>query len=116
MGAFLGGILRYAIGVRILAKWPNEVFPWQTIVVNVTGCLAAGVAVALLAGRGSDHAARLFFVTGILGGMTTFSAFGIESVTLIRGGALGLAMLYVFGTVAAGFVGLYLGLKIAGGA
>jgi fluoride ion exporter CrcB/FEX len=48
--------------------------------------------------------------------MTTFSAFGIESVALIRGGALGLALVYVFGTIAAGFLGLYVGLKIAGGA
>lgn len=115
LGAFIGGVARYAIGVRILSRWPNEAFPWQTFVVNVVGCLAAGVAVAMLGTRGADHSARLFFVTGILGGMTTFSAFGIESVALIRGGAVGLAALYVFGTIAAGFLGLFLGLKMAGG-
>jgi CrcB protein len=116
MGAFIGGVARYAIGVGMLSRWPNQAFPWQTFAVNVVGCLAAGVAVALLGARGADHGARLFFVTGILGGMTTFSAFGIESVALIRGGALGLALVYVFGTIAAGFLGLYVGLKIAGGA
>lgn len=71
-GGALGSMARY--GVSLLAAGQ----PWATLAVNVLGSAAIGV----LAGQGLAGPARLFWVTGVLGGFTTFSAFSLEAALL----------------------------------
>ena len=108
-GSFLGGIARYALS-GLVHRWAGAGFPWGTLAVNVAGCFLIGGVLHLVEDRtllGPD--ARLFVAVGLLGGFTTFSAFGWETFELLRGGQLGLALLNVGGNVAAGLTAVWLG-------
>ena len=87
-GGSLGALSRY--GVALLAvKLMGSRFPWGTLIVNLAGCFLIGLAFAL-AERGvniMNPSARLFFMTGYLGALTTFSTFGLETVNAMRAGA-----------------------------
>jgi CrcB protein len=82
---------------------------------NVTGSLIMGLLAGYFAfrGGGAPHHLQLFLTTGILGGYTTFSAFSLDAVLLYERGALGLAALYVLGSVALAIGGLFAGLALA---
>jgi CrcB protein len=113
LGGFIGAVSRYKLSGLILHHTTESKFPWPTFAVNVLGCLVAGV----LAGLVEKHdfgspSARLFLFTGLLGGFTTFSAFGLETVLLVQRQAWGVAALNVFVSVAAGLTALALGIKI----
>ena len=112
LGGFLGAIARYKLGGLLLHMTAQDRFPFGTFAVNVLGCLAVGI----LAGVAERYEvigpeARLFLFTGLLGGFTTFSAFGLEAVFLLRRGDLGVAALYAGGTVVLGITAVWLGLK-----
>ena len=112
LGGFLGAIARYKLGGWLLHMTAQDRFPFGTFAVNVLGCLAVGI----LAGVAERYEvigpeARLFLFTGLLGGFTTFSAFGLEAVFLLRRGDLGVAALYAGGTVVLGITAVWLGLK-----
>ncbi len=114
IGGLLGAVGRYHLGGWILHRTENAGFPWSTFVVNVTGCLAIG----LISGFAERlHAfpfeARLFLMTGLLGGFTTFSAFGHEGIFLLRNGQVATALAYAVGSVLAGFSAVWLGIKLA---
>jgi CrcB protein len=86
-GGFIGSVLRYAIGGLVQAAAPTSTFPYGTLVVNVTGCFAIGCISQLVEAHGAlGPGARATLVVGILGGYTTFSAFGNETVNLLRDG------------------------------
>lgn len=115
LGGFLGAVARYTLGGLVLHLTAQERFPYSTFAVNVLGCLAVGV----LAGLAERHQAfgpdaRLFLFTGLLGGFTTFSAFGLEAVHLLRRGDVATAVLYAGGSVVLGIAAVWLGLKLAG--
>ena len=81
LGAGLGGMLRH--GVNVAAPRWGVALPYGTLLVNVSGSLLAGLVVGCLASRGEAGTLwRLFLMTGILGGYTTFSAFSIDAVML----------------------------------
>jgi CrcB protein len=111
-GGALGSSARYLVGLgagRLLGTG----FPWGTFTVNVAGCFVMGVLVGLAAHRMTlGDEARVFLMTGILGGFTTFSAFSADALLLVERRDFGLAVLYVTGSVAlslaAVFAGLYL--------
>lgn len=114
IGGFLGSIARYTLGGWVLHMTAQERFPLSTFAVNVLGCLAVGV----LAGLAEKHdmfapEARLLLFTGLLGGFTTFSAFGLETVFLFRRGEEGLAAGYVCASVLLGIAAVWLGFKAA---
>ena len=112
-GAGLGGLARYAGGSWIMAKYGGR-FPLGTFVINVTGSFLIGVLMTLLTERLNPHPNwRLFLVVGILGGYTTFSSFEYESYTAVRDGARWMALLYMTGSVALGYVGVWLGALLA---
>ncbi|MCE7031478.1 fluoride efflux transporter CrcB [Lysobacter sp. GX 14042] len=113
LGGFLGAVARYKLSGLVLHMSAQGRFPFSTFVVNVLGCLVVGV----LAGLAERHDAfgpdaRLFLFTGLLGGFTTFSAFGLEAVQLIRRGELATAALYAGASVVLGIAAVWLGLKL----
>lgn len=86
-GGFLGSIARYLVGGAVHRLADGPVFPFGTLVVNVTGCLAIGVLGALAEARGIlSPEARVFLLIGLIGGFTTFSSFGYETFQLLRDG------------------------------
>lgn len=112
IGGFIGSILRYGIGALMLPRLADWKFPLNTVLVNISGCLAAG----LLAGVMEKHRlfgpdVKLFIFIGLLGGFTTFSAFALETVTLIQRNALGTAIVNVAVSVVFGILALWLGMK-----
>ncbi len=87
-----------------------------TFLVNVAGCLVAGLLAGLVTKLEMfSPDARLFLFTGLLGGFTTFSAFGVETVALLRTGEMGVAAAYVLLSVTAGIVGVWLGMAVVRG-
>lgn len=110
LGGFAGSVARYRLGGWLLHLTAQERFPWSTFAVNVAGCLLAG----LLAGLAEKHAlfgpdARLLLFTGLLGGFTTFSAFGLDALFLLRRGDLATALLYAGGSVVVGLAAAWVG-------
>ena len=95
LGGGIGSVVRYKLGGWVLHHAPDGRFPASTFAVNVVGCLVAGV----LWGLAERHelfapSIRLFMFTGLLGGFTTFSAFGLETVNLLRRGEPAVAAIY----------------------
>lgn len=113
LGGFLGSIARYKLSEFILHLAAQGRFPYGTLTVNILGCLVVGV-LAGIAERYSIFSldARLFLFTGLLGGFTTFSAFGLESIQLIKRGDLGITALYVSSSLVLGITAVWLGLKL----
>lgn len=109
VGGGLGAMMRFALALWVDARAPVP-FPWGTWVVNVSGCFAIGL-VATLADehRLLSPSLRLFLVAGLLGGFTTFSTFGLETLSLLRDQRLLSALGYVGGNVLAGFGAVWLG-------
>ena len=112
IGGFIGSVARYKLGGWLLHLTVQEKFPYSTFAVNVVGCLIVGVLAGLaeryeLFGPG----VRLFLFTGLLGGFTTFSAFGLETMFLLRRGEPWVAALYVVASVLLGLVAVWIGIK-----
>jgi len=113
LGGFIGSVARYKLGGLVLHLTAQERFPYSTFVVNVLGCLVIG----LLAGLAERYelfgpGTRLFLFTGLLGGFTTFSAFGLDAMFLLRRGELWVAALYAGASVVLGIAAVWLGLKL----
>jgi CrcB protein len=118
IGGAVGAVLRYQTG-RAMTAWLGapamSVFPWATLAVNALGSLLMGMLAGWLARHGNvgSEQLRLLLGVGLLGGFTTFSAFSLESALMIERGQAGLAALYIGGSVAAGVLALFAGLRIA---
>ncbi len=114
IGGSLGVNARYWLGVGI-SQFSSSRFPWATFVINVTGSFAIGFLTILLLRWLPHPNARLFFLTGFLGGYTTFSTFEFDLLTMLERGEHRLAASYLAGSVFLGFVGVFLGAAIARG-
>jgi len=112
IGGGLGASLRHTINM-VFTRALGTAFPYHTFFINVTGSIVMGLIAGYLAFRGeaSQHW-RLFLMTGILGGYTTFSAFSLDAALLYERGELGLAALYVIGSVVLSIAGLFAGLAL----
>jgi fluoride exporter len=89
-------------------------WPYGTFAVNVVGSLVMGLLAGYFALRGhASQAVLLFLTTGILGGFTTFSAFSLDVALLYERGHLGLAALYLCGSVGLSIGALFVGLAVA---
>ncbi len=98
LGSAVGGVLRYALA-RFMPMGSGG-WPSATLLANGLGCFAIGLLYAWIAARGANaENARLFWMTGVLGGFTTFSAFALETSVLGSAGSVGLALAYVVATV-----------------
>ncbi len=112
IGGGLGAILRYALTVTSGKAFGTN-FPWGTFIINITGSTVMGLIAGYLAFKGeASQSLRLFIMTGVLGGYTTFSAFSLDAGLLYDRGEIGLALAYVLGSVLLAIAGLFAGLAI----
>ena len=89
LGGGLGATLRYGTCLLTMNVERFKAFPAGTALVNVIGCFAIGLLGGWIESQQSfHHGWRLFLIVGVLGGFTTFSAFGFETVGLLRDGRL----------------------------
>lgn len=109
VGGFIGSVLRYWL-TGITQRWAQDAFPAGTLLVNVLGCFVVGAFWGLVEYREwFSPEARIFATVGILGGFTTFSAFGYETFALLHDREYLLAAANVGANVVAGIVAVVLG-------
>lgn len=113
LGGAIGSVARFKMSGLVLHATPNWRFPASTLAVNLIGCLIAG----LLAGMAVKQdvftpEARVFLFTGLLGGFTTFSAFGLETLLLLKRGEAGVAVANVVVSIVVGLLVAWLGYGI----
>jgi CrcB protein len=111
-GGFIGAIMRGYINTLVAQKLPND-FPYATLGVNLVGSFLMGLFVAyFMYTNFFSEQAKFFLTTGILGALTTYSAFAIESLVLLQAGHMLLAFLnitlHVFGTICMAGIGFYI--------
>ena len=116
LGGAIGSGARYLFSTAMSRVFGN--FPIGTLGVNVIGSFVISVVMALVLGQGRGRRRpRLFIVTGVLGGFTTYSSFNYETLHLVQSGAGGLAALNValtlVGCLGAGLAGLWVGRLVA---
>jgi fluoride exporter len=112
LGGALGTMARYFIGTHFGV---GEEIPWSTLLINVSGSFAIGLGAALVAeGRWlATTEGRVFFMTGLCGGFTTFSAFSLQTLVLAQKGEWLRASSYVVGSVVTCLVAVWLGYRVA---
>ena len=109
LAGFAGTLCRYALAGAVERRY-GEAFPAGTLAVNLAGCLLAGLLFSAFEARYLvSETARAALFVGLLGGFTTFSAYGLQTFTLLRGGEFFLAALNV---VVSNLLGL---LSVGGG-
>lgn len=114
LGGGIGSVSRYLLSVGIQRLANGFLFPFGTFSVNLLGCFLIGLLAGLAEYKGMfTPELRALLLVGFLGGFTTFSTFGYESVQLIRDGEFMLAGLNVVGQVILGLVGVWLGFVLA---
>ena len=112
IGGGLGSTLRHLVNV-VCPRFLGANFPYHTFIINITGSTIMGLIAGYLAFKGdASQSWRLFVMTGILGGYTTFSAFSLDAAVLYERGEIALALLYVLGSVMLSILGLFAGLAL----
>jgi len=112
IGGGLGSTLRHLVNI-VCPRLFGANFPYHTFIINITGSTIMGLIAGYLAFKGdAAQSWRLFLMTGVLGGYTTFSAFSLDTALLYERGALGLAAFYVLGSVGLSIAGLFAGLAL----
>jgi CrcB protein len=98
-----GAVARYGIGIWANPDVPGD-FPWGTLAINLSGCLLLGWLLAYASGRAGFEFWRETLGTGFIGAFTTFSAFSIETLAMLRHGREAGAVLYVVTSMVGGFL------------
>lgn len=111
IGGGVGSMLRHAVNVGAAALFGIH-FPSGTLAVNVIGSLLMGLLAGWFTFRSDGQLLRLFLTTGVLGGFTTFSAFSLDAALLWERGQTAVAALYTGGSVAAGILSIFAGIRI----
>lgn len=112
LGGGIGAVLRWGITTFILEK-VSSIFPFGTFIVNISGTFAIGFIATIL--LSSDYELlRLFLITGILGGYTTYSTYELESAQLFRKNKV-IALIYWLGSVIIGILTACLGIMVVEG-
>jgi CrcB protein len=108
LGSGIGAVARHALGGLVFHHSANWRFPLSTLLVNALGCLVAGALAGAVERAGMlSPDARLFLFTGLLGGFTTFSAFGLDTLFLLRRGEVAIALAYISLSLLFGVLGLW---------
>ena len=108
LGGLLGTLCRYGLSTWMEAR-SHSSFPYGTLAVNLVGCFLAGLLFPLLEQAAVAPELRLAVFSGFLGGFTTFSAYGLQTVVMAHGGMVGMAALNVFVSNVAGLAMVWLG-------
>lgn len=113
VGGAIGSVARHGVSHVIHTHQLTARFPAATIVVNVVGCFAIGLLAGLIAGDRLSlrFYAREFILVGVLGGFTTFSTFGLDTLLLARTHTPGLAAANVVLQVGGGLLAVWLGYR-----
>lgn len=111
-GGFLGANLRYWLGGFLQPKL-GATFPWETMIINVSGSLVIGLFLGLFSYLKWDPGWRLFLAIGVLGGYTTYSSFAYEAVNLLRSREYVPALCYIEGSALLSVFGAWAGLVLA---
>ncbi len=119
LGGALGSMLRFGVGTLIDSNVQKTgyIFPWGTIIVNLTGCFVIGFIFTISGGEGRlmlSTLTRQFIMIGILGGYTTFSSFSLQTLTLAQSGQMWGALANVLLSVILCLGGVWLGAYLAG--
>ena len=111
LGGAIGSVARHgiseAVGLRFDGPFPS--IPWGTLIVNITGSFAIGFFASYSGRPLANNEMRLFLMTGICGGYTTFSAFSLQTLNLLRAGDGARAAAYIASSVAFCLLGTWLG-------
>ena len=110
-GGAIGAGLRHLVNIGAI-RLLGIGFPWGTLTVNIVGSFLMGLLIEALALRYSGSLeVRAFLATGLLGGLTTFSAFSLDFAIQLQRGDYLLAALYLIGTVSLAIIALFVGLS-----
>jgi CrcB protein len=113
VGGGFGSILRWLVQKWFATYFPHS-FPWGTFAVNSLGCLLIGIFWGLLFRSNSLTADwQLLLMTGFCGGFTTFSAFTLEGINLLRENKTGVFSMYVATSVIIGLISTFAGIKLS---
>ncbi len=114
IGGALGSIARYLVSMWVQATVKSVSFPFGTLTVNLFGCFVIGFLAQLAEARGVfTSESRAFVFIGILGGFTTFSSFGNETLNLARGGEFLSALTNIGLNVVIGLFAVWMGRTVA---
>jgi len=115
VGGFFGSVARYGAGVMVARLVAPPAFPFATLLVNFAGCFLIGFIGTVLEAKQTAHTSdlRLFLLVGLLGGFTTFSAFGYETMKLMRDGAVTTTFVNVAAHVILGLGAVWCGMLLA---
>lgn len=108
IGGGAGSIARYLLHRLSLTLYPS-VFPWGTFAVNIIGCFLIGLLWGSFTIR-ENETWKLLLMTGLCGGFTTFSAFTLESIQLLKEDRIFLFFIYVASSVIIGLLATYAGM------
>ncbi len=109
LGGAIGSVLRHLTIQQVIVRLYAAPFPFGTMLVNVIGSFLIGVIMMKFASQTSHETAKLFLVTGILGGFTTFSAFSWDALQLLQRGQVAQAIGYIGGSVVVSLMAVALG-------
>lgn len=102
LGAVVGSLIRYEVSQVVV----SASFPWATFIVNILGSFFIGYFLTIPAITANDEQ-RVFLITGVLGGFTTFSTLAVESLQL----TINLALIYIFSSIFSGTLAALIGFK-----
>ncbi|MDR3490521.1 MAG: fluoride efflux transporter CrcB [Gammaproteobacteria bacterium] len=114
LGGFIGSVFRFLL-TALTYRWLNyPIFPYGTLLVNVTGCFIIGLLNGIAENQNVfSPELRVFMFVGVLGGFTTYSSFGYETFALFRDDQLGVAGLNILLQLSLGFLAVWLGFQLS---
>jgi CrcB protein len=112
VGGAIGALARYGVGI-FAAKTYGPGFPVGTLFVNLVGCFLIGLVFGLGEYKGISPTFRIFFITGFLGALTTFSSYGLETVNNASNGSLNVALVNIAANNICGLLLVKVGLVVA---
>lgn len=117
VGGGVGSSLRFIVSMiwrhmTLNPRWASTVIPWPTFIVNIVGCFLIGLFYQHSERWGLAPETRLMLTTGLCGGLTTFSTFSYEGITLLRSGYVAEYAIYTVLSIVLGILAVLLAIKI----